>query len=307
MKDKKIHKGLHIKGKLNDFRWLVIPLILLVLGAMSIMMMLWTDVIHTELIQYNRDAGIVMDMQIKLTTFHLWFEEGISGDTSVDMEENFIRIETAKREINALLEGGVSESGLYVGPLTEPEPRTQTNEISSLMTEFELIARQRYEQWAKAGRGTVLDEQFDTAFREIMSRSRELEVQIEDITARKNAKSHRLLYTVYVIWIAMVVIAITSILVLELRRKRSREEREYLIVELQDAVTKVKTLSGMMPICASCKKVRDDKGYWQQIEDYLHDHSEAEFSHGICPECAQKLYPDQYRSLLGKKGKNEIK
>lgn len=54
----------------------------------------------------------------------------------------------------------------------------------------------------------------------------------------------------------------------------------------------VKTLSGFLPICASCKKIRDDEGYWNQIEAYIHEHSEAKFSHGICPECAKKLYPD---------------
>jgi nitrogen fixation/metabolism regulation signal transduction histidine kinase len=55
---------------------------------------------------------------------------------------------------------------------------------------------------------------------------------------------------------------------------------------------KVKTLSGFLPICASCKNIRDDNGYWNQIEEYIRDHSEAEFSHGICPDCAKKLYPE---------------
>ena len=62
--------------------------------------------------------------------------------------------------------------------------------------------------------------------------------------------------------------------------------------QLEKAVNEVKTLSGMLPICASCKKVRDDKGYWKQVEDYIKDRSEAEFSHSICPECVGKLYPD---------------
>jgi len=73
--------------------------------------------------------------------------------------------------------------------------------------------------------------------------------------------------------------------------KKHEEEREKLIGELQEALAKVKQLSGLLPICASCKKIRDDKGYWNQIESYIRDHSEAEFSHGICPECAAKLYP----------------
>ena len=73
-------------------------------------------------------------------------------------------------------------------------------------------------------------------------------------------------------------------------RKRLEEEREKFIAELQEALAKVKTLSGFLPICASCKKIRDDKGYWRQIEAYIRDHSEAEFSHGICPDCREKLY-----------------
>jgi PAS domain-containing protein len=69
-------------------------------------------------------------------------------------------------------------------------------------------------------------------------------------------------------------------------------EKEQLIEELRESLNKVKLLSGFLPICASCKKIRDDKGYWKQIEAYIKDHSEAEFSHGICPECANKLYPE---------------
>ena len=62
--------------------------------------------------------------------------------------------------------------------------------------------------------------------------------------------------------------------------------------ELKHTLLKVKTLSGLLPICAHCKKIRDDKGYWNQIESYIKDHSEAEFSHSICQECAKKHYPD---------------
>jgi PAS domain S-box-containing protein len=75
-------------------------------------------------------------------------------------------------------------------------------------------------------------------------------------------------------------------------RKVAELDRERLIGELQAALSKVKTLSGMIPICASCKKIRDDGGYWNQIESYLREHSEAEFSHGLCPECMARLYPD---------------
>jgi len=79
---------------------------------------------------------------------------------------------------------------------------------------------------------------------------------------------------------------------------RAKQEREHLIQDLQDALEKVQTLSGLLPICSSCKKIRDDKGYWNQIETYISSYSEAEFSHSICPACAQKLYPGMDHSKL---------
>jgi len=77
-------------------------------------------------------------------------------------------------------------------------------------------------------------------------------------------------------------------------RVQAEKAREELIAELQEALAQVKTLSGLLPICVSCKKIRNDQGYWQQVEDYIREHSEAEFSHGLCPDCARKLYPELY-------------
>jgi PAS domain S-box-containing protein len=69
-------------------------------------------------------------------------------------------------------------------------------------------------------------------------------------------------------------------------------EREKLIEELKNALAEIRELRGILPICASCKKIRDDKGYWQRIESYIQNHTNAEFSHGICPDCAKLLYPE---------------
>lgn len=73
-------------------------------------------------------------------------------------------------------------------------------------------------------------------------------------------------------------------------RRLREEEREKLISELQEAVENVKTLSGLLPICCSCKKIRDDKGYWNDLEGYIENHSEAFFSHSMCSQCSDKLY-----------------
>ena len=77
-----------------------------------------------------------------------------------------------------------------------------------------------------------------------------------------------------------------------IKNRELAEELKQMNRELHDALGKIKALSGMLPICANCKKIRDDKGYYQQIEHYITEHSEAEFTHGICPDCAKELYPD---------------
>jgi len=75
-------------------------------------------------------------------------------------------------------------------------------------------------------------------------------------------------------------------------RKQTEAERDILIHDLQEALANVKSLSGLLPICASCKKIRDDQGYWNQIEAYVSEHTQAEFTHGICPECQSHLHAE---------------
>jgi hypothetical protein len=70
-----------------------------------------------------------------------------------------------------------------------------------------------------------------------------------------------------------------------------------MLSRYRDALAQVKTLKGLLPICAHCKKILDDQGYWQQLEAYIHKHSGARFSHGLCPDCLQVLYPEFYKNI----------
>lgn len=106
----------------------------------------------------------------------------------------------------------------------------------------------------------------------------------------------------YVDWVGMVVCILAPALILPLPLYKflqlllKLDAREIEILEknnaLEKAIEQVRQLSGLLPICASCKKIRDDKGYWNEVEGYLREHSEIEFTHSICPDCVRTLYPE---------------
>lgn len=86
-------------------------------------------------------------------------------------------------------------------------------------------------------------------------------------------------------------------------RIRADEERESLIDELRKALSEIKTLRGILPICSYCKNIRNDQGYFEKIESYIHKHSGVDFSHTICISCMKKHHPEEYESILNEKNK----
>jgi len=85
-----------------------------------------------------------------------------------------------------------------------------------------------------------------------------------------------------------------------MERKAIDEERKKLVDDLQEALNNIKTLKGLIPICASCKKIRDDQGYWNELEIYIAKNADIEFSHSLCPDCLRKHYPEEYERLIQK-------
>jgi hypothetical protein len=92
--------------------------------------------------------------------------------------------------------------------------------------------------------------------------------------------------------LSLLAVWVTVLLVVQ--RRAIDEKREEAFLAKERALDEIRVLRGIMPICSSCKKIRDDDGYWRRVEVYIRDHSEAEFSHSVCPECAVKLYPEFY-------------
>ena len=88
-------------------------------------------------------------------------------------------------------------------------------------------------------------------------------------------------------------------------RRLIESEKDIFIEKLDETLAEVKALRGIIPICASCKKIRDDQGYWHQVEAYVSAHSSARFSHGLCDECLKKLYPDSYEKIMAEEKSSE--
>lgn len=124
------------------------------------------------------------------------------------------------------------------------------------------------------------------------------------LTMLTNPGSHRALDLPYeligVAGSAMMLAGVVMIKPLFIALRSAEESQRALAVGLQEAMNNIKVLKTMLPICANCKKIRDDSGYWQSVEGYISAHSDTKFSHGICPDCIQKLYPEICDEVLAK-------
>ena len=149
-----------------------------------------------------------------------------------------------------------------------PSRKTIKDELTKLR--YQRMVKSEQALAAKVDQKTI---ELQEAKKEIELYSRTLEQQVAERTAELVKMNKQLLDEIEI-------------------RKEAEAHKEALIFDLQKTIKEVKTLRGLLPICSSCKKIRDDKGYWNQIESYIRAHSDAEFSHSICPECAKKLYPD---------------
>jgi len=122
-----------------------------------------------------------------------------------------------------------------------------------------------------------------------------------DVLSVQNKTIRAVVFGYALIWLMGMIGTVLSFFIM----RREQEKRLNIIRQLQSSINEVKTLKGLIPICASCKSVRNDEGYWDQIEKYVSDHSDADFSHSICPVCMEKLYPEFADEVNNKKDFSE--
>lgn len=133
---------------------------------------------------------------------------------------------------------------------------------------------ERIEKWSKINRGAMKNPNFQISRQEITVTCLDGSVRIVEMYGASREKDFLLIF-----------IDVTE-------RIEADREKKHIVDEFKEILTGIKMLSGLLPICAHCKKIRSGEGYWEQLEMYIQDHSDAEFTHGICPDCAKELYPE---------------
>lgn len=201
--------------------WYWIPMAVFFIGISSIVLLLWVNRINESARMDALIVDAIMDVQIKVSTSHLWLEEAVSGDDTAD--EALADMNKALNLINVVINGGESEHGLIPEPLEDRELRGHAEELRSLLVNFKIFALERLRNPGEAGIASNIEQKFDVAFKEILKKAGALEDIIKNNDAGERAKSGRLFLGILSAW-AFIVIAATAGLWSRERRRKSAEE-----------------------------------------------------------------------------------
>lgn len=227
-----------------------------------------------------------MEIKLEATTAHLWIEEVITGDRFNDLNEIKKHLDNAQWYADSMLNGGENSEGRFI-PLTDPFLRKEVDKILKGLGDFRNITDQRLEA-ANKPNNSLLIRQFDKVYETLIEQTDKVETALQT----EIKENIRLLKFIQIVLTTICFLSIVMIMWV-FHRFDQRRLHDLQIINttnenLLKALDEVKTLQGIIPICGYCKKIRDEKGLWNQLEAYINNHSEAEFSHGMCPDCYEK-------------------
>lgn len=234
-------------------------------------------------IKYTPLIDAAMEIKLEATTALLRFEKIISGDGE-DMTLVNQHLSQAQWYATAMLEGGKNLEGTFI-PLTDPVLRSEIEKVSENISTFREFTSQRYENIQESGIGTLIDQRYDAIFRDFIGQADRIETILQSRISMKTSTYRTVQFTL--ILISLILLGCIVVLFHRFERRRSSDLQLIgdINTNLQKALQEVKSLQGIIPICSYCKKIRDKRGLWSQLEIYVHEHSEAKFSHGACPDC----------------------
>lgn len=267
----------------------------IILTIFSILLFMITIVAYSFYLgsQMNAKVAPLIDattgIQLEATKAHLWFEEMISGDQTIKIDEVLQYIDNSLWYASAMLEGDTKSDIIFI-PLDDPTLRANINEVLNNIHTFRKITLERLKAIETSGIGTPIDQKYDAVFMEFQRQADVVQKKLHHVISSEQGRFRSLQF------ILVFSLILSSIALLFTFYKYEKQKAKDIKL-IQDAQDRIKILSGLLPICAACKKIRDNNGSWTQIEAYISYHSEAEFSHGICPDCASELYPQFYSKV----------
>jgi two-component system NtrC family sensor kinase len=200
------------------------PIALFIIGTLSMCLLCWSITSHTKQRQDFAMMNAIMDMQLNTATAHLWFEEALYGDPTVDLDNVWADFDRGIGLSASILSGGDSGHGLVLEPLQESSLRKQVEDFHALLRQFKAIAVQRYQDPSTAGIGSPLDQQFDGVFEQFMAKARVFEETIEDAQISAQLKDQRLLSVTSLVWAVILIAAIAALSTREVRRLAAEEK-----------------------------------------------------------------------------------
>lgn len=235
-----------------------------------------------------------MEIKLEATTAHLLLEEIINDSEtktgSGSIKEVEQHLDNSMWYTTAMLAGGTNEEGSF-SKIQDQDLRHVLTKIRSHISLFKEISLQRYRAYQHPEKDRPDWHQYHLIFNDFVKQADEVETQLQELIARDLFRYH----IVQSLLLVLIILTSSTLFIILYHYEKRRVKN---LATQQAALDQIKLLSGLLPICASCKNIRDDNGYWKQIETYIGEHSEANFTHGLCPECARKLYPDLYLDMV---------
>ncbi|MBI5585933.1 MAG: sensor histidine kinase [Deltaproteobacteria bacterium] len=199
------------------------PIMVVILGLISFVLLIWMNKINQGQRRDFDHCDALMDIQINSTAFHLWLEEAITGDATVDIQKVWESIDLASSLVEAILAGGKSEHGVIMQPLKDSALRKGMEDLKPLLAQIKKIGLQRMRKPETSGIGSAMDELFDEVFKEIQIKARALEILLERDFIRHQDSVSRLFWGILLAWTFVVVVAITGLWHREARRRLAEE------------------------------------------------------------------------------------
>ena len=228
-----------------------------------------------------------MEIKLEITTAHLILEEILNGAEDESMSDALKHIDEAQWFAKAMLNGGENFEGRYIA-LEDPLLRRELNDVSKKIDQFYKITKVRLEALQKEEKSPIKDHQYDAIFKDVLRQADNVEAKLQAEIINKIRTLNIIQTTVILFSIVLLGFIIRVLRCFQNRVSSDMELYNITNEHLQKALEEVKTLQGIIPICGYCKNIRDEQGLWNQLEVYIHSHSDAKFSHGICPDCYEK-------------------